>query len=128
MKRLLAIFTCICVLIPCLALADNDYSYIKNANQFYSMNINDDGNAFISSKHGLVDLKFDHKYALEEYPSYVYSDIIVIDYYGDADPVWRIWINYNAKNSLGITSVSITLPDIDSETKAMKGTYTPLQG
>lgn len=120
MKKLVCIILIFSLLMTSIAFADDlDYSYIKACNDVYTIDINDDGNAFITPAVGTDDLKIVHKYSLDDHPSFIYSDIIVLDYYGDPTPVWRIWINYVARHNLGISSVTINLPKFDINSNAI---------
>ena len=109
MKRLLAFAVGIVLfLLSCSAFADKlDLSVLKN-NDLIDVDIDSDGNAFIESFVGHT--AFTHDGSMEEYPSYVYSDIIIGDYYS-SEPVslWRFWISYSAEKYLGITSFTLIL-------------------
>ena len=109
MKRLAAfIIGIIFILCSCSASAGSlDLSMLKDS-KILSFDINNDGNAFVKSACG--HQSFTHEGALEQYPSGVYSDIIIGDYYS-ADQVafWRFWISYSAEKYMGITSVTLIL-------------------
>jgi hypothetical protein len=81
-----------------------DLTYVRESDVL-AMDISDSGNAFIYTT--LDAQTIEHADSLEAHPSDVYSDIIVIDYYGDQYPCWRFWIDYRAESFLGITSVTM---------------------
>ena len=87
-----------------------DYSYIKDHPDVFELDINEEGNAFISLDFGKPG--FTHKNSVENYVSLFYSDIIVVDYYS-ASPAayWRLWIGYSAAKSLGITGITFRYGD-----------------
>lgn len=88
-----------------------DYSVLKD-NSLIDVDINNDGNAFIESIIG--ETTFTHEKSLDDYPSFVYTDIIIGDYYS-SDPVslWRFWVSYSAEKYMGITSISFILDDTE---------------
>lgn len=100
MKRCLALFLGIAILcVSCLAYADTlDLSVLKD-NKLINVDINNDGNAFVESVIGHTS--FTHENAIEDYLSYVYSDIIIGDYYSSSPvALWRFWVSYSEKNIL----------------------------
>ena len=111
MRRFVAIILAFSLaLLSIGAFADTlDLSVLKD-NKLIDVEINNDGNAFIESIIGHTN--FTHENSIEDYPSYVYSDIIIGDYYS-ADPItfWRLWISYSAAKYLGITSITLSLDD-----------------
>ena len=117
MKRLISISLSLFILVACLsaipafATTDIDYSYIKENSDIYSFDINDDGNALIDLNYSKP--VFTHENSLEDYYSFIYSDIIVTDYYKSPHATWRIWIYYVAAKSIGISSVSFTMGDTE---------------
>ena len=88
-----------------------DYSVLKD-NSLIEVDINNDGNAFIESIIG--ETTFTHEKSLDDYPSYVYTDIVIGDYYS-SEPVslWRFWVSYSAEKYMGITSISFILDDME---------------
>ncbi len=109
MKRLVALIVgIVTICTSCLAFADNlDLSVLKN-NNLIDVDISNEGNAFVESIIGHTP--FTHEGNLEDYPSGVYSDIIIGDYYSSS-PVafWRFWVSYSATKYLGITSFTIIM-------------------
>lgn len=87
--------------------ASVDLSILKG-NSLLDVDINNDGNAFVESIIGHTN--FSHPKSLDNYPSWVFSDIIIGDYYSK-EPValWRFWVSYSAAKYLGITSMTIEL-------------------
>ena len=85
-----------------------DYSFIEENADVYELEVEDNGNAFISMSLGKNE--FEHKNLVEGYVSLIYSDIIVVDYNSsDPFPFWRLWIEYTADTFLGIRMWSIIL-------------------
>lgn len=116
MKKIVACLMVLCIMLATVtAFADFDMSYIRQHSDLFNIDINDDGNAFIGTNLNAYDLAVEHKYSLPNHPTYVYSDIIVIDYYGKKSPVWRIWINYQAQKALGITSATFKLQNYNTD-------------
>ena len=116
MKRILG-FVCILCMILTLqtgicAESQIDYSVINERPDVYDLDLDDEGeNAYISVK--LDKSHFRHKNSPEEVDSLFYSDIIIIDYYSSPRAIWRLWVDYTAKSTLGITSATFTLDDTD---------------
>ena len=114
MKRFLSVLTVLVLLLfalPSQGAAQIDYSFIKEYSDFFSFDIDEDGNAFISSNFDAP--VFTHKNLPLGYNSLFYTDILVADYYSTPRAVWRIWIAYTAAKSLGITSATIHLNGTD---------------
>ena len=116
MKRMIA-FLFLLTLLVCFSLpafAKIDLTPIRNRSDLYRIDVNDNGHAFIMTKLGLNDRIFSHKYSLEENPSYCYSDIVIMDYF-DENPAaaWRLCFDYSAASYLGITSITITMDDVE---------------
>ncbi len=113
MKKLVALligFVMLCTSLS--AFADGlDLSVLKN-NDVIEVDINSNGNAFVNSIVGRT--KFVHEKSLDDYPSFVYSDIIIGDYYSN-EPIalWRFWVSYSALQYLGITSFSLILDNTE---------------
>lgn len=110
MKRI-----CLLVLVAVLLMssitaataATVDLSVLKG-NELLDVDIDNEGNAFVESIIGHTT--FTHPKSIDDYPSWVYSDIIIGDYYS-SEPValWRFWVSYSAAKYLGITSMTIVL-------------------
>lgn len=68
----------------------------------------DDGFTFVTSILGYIPVS--HEGLLQDYPSYVWSDII-IDHYHESDSaaVWRFWVSYSASEHLNATSMTVIL-------------------
>ena len=116
MQRLIALLMAVLLLAmicitPACADSKVDYSYIKSNPDAFDFEINDEGNAFVSM--AVANPQFTHKNSPEGYSSLFYSDIIVIDYYKSPILRWRIWIDYCAKKSLGITSATFSYKGTD---------------
>ncbi len=113
MKKLIALLIGLVMLCTSLsAFADGlDLSVLKN-NDLIEVEIDNDGDAFVNSIVGHT--RFDHEKSLDDYPSYVYSDIIIGDYYSTKPiTLWRFWVSYSAAQYLGITSFSLVLDDTE---------------
>ena len=114
MKRFLSVLTVLVLLLfalPSQGAAQIDYSFIKEYSDFFSFDIDEDGNAFISSNFDAP--VFTHKNLPFGYNSLFYTDILVADYYSTPRAVWRIWIAYTAEKSLGITTATFRLNNTD---------------
>ena len=91
-----------------------DLTPLRKDNDLYVIDVTEDGNAFINTRISEQDLMYIHKYSLTERPSYTHSDIFILDYFGsNPRAFWRIWFRYYAKYFLGITSITITMDDVE---------------
>ena len=113
MKRFLSVlmvFSLVLFAVPSNAMTI-DYSIIKEYSDVLSFDIDSDGCAYIS--YAWDKPTFTHKNSPIGYNSLFYSDIIVVDYYNSPRAACRIWINYTAPKSLGITSATFHLNGTD---------------
>ncbi|MBQ9009155.1 MAG: hypothetical protein IJ088_07505 [Clostridia bacterium] len=95
------------------ACAKVDLTPIKD-DEFITIDVNDNGIAFVSTTFPFDQMAFTHKYSLEEHPSHTYSDIVILDYFEEnPSAAWRIWFEYSARTYLGITSITITLDGVE---------------
>ncbi|MBQ7454862.1 MAG: hypothetical protein IJS53_00345 [Clostridia bacterium] len=107
MKRIAAFILALALLTGALAGAFAealDYSYIEELSDIFALEVDDEGDAFIYI--GYDDPAFQHKNSPDGYSSLIYTDILVLDYYGDAFPVWRVWVEYLATQPLDIRVIS----------------------
>ena len=110
MRKVVALVLVVVLLLVSFTIASAssvDLSVLKD-NSLIDVDIDNDGDAFVESIFGKTN--FTHPKGLDDYPSYVYSDIIIGDYYS-SNPValWRFWVSYSAAKYLGITSMTIDL-------------------
>ncbi|MBQ7454863.1 MAG: hypothetical protein IJS53_00350 [Clostridia bacterium] len=114
MKRIAAFILALTLLTGALALTASagelDYSYIEQYSDAFGIEVDDAGDAFIYLNYNYPT--FRHEYSPEQYSSLMYSDILVLYYYSDAIPVWRIWIETLSEVTLGITAVSFELDGV----------------
>lgn len=92
----------------CTALAsDLNYAVLENS-KLLEIDKKEDGLAFVSSAVGLTIPS--HEGELPDYPSYVYSDIVIGDY-GEPDSaaVWRFWVSYSGRDYPNADSMTVIL-------------------
>lgn len=122
MKKMVALILLITVMISyqSSALASIDLSAIKN-NDLYKMDMDDDGDVYISLN--FEEPLFYHANSIDEYPSYVYTDIIILDYFSTSPrAVWRMWVNYSASKYMGLNAISIVMDNTEYEFLNVGGT------
>ena len=113
MKRI-AVFLTVLVMLgtgaaSAFAAEGLDYSFIESNPDTFVLEADDSGTAFVSAKFDMPS--FRHAHSPEGYSSLFYSDIIIINYNTEPVPIWRMWIASTSAEELGITGVTLTLPD-----------------
>lgn len=108
---LLLVLTLVCSF-ACNALAAYDFSFTDEYPALYEVSKDESEEiAFIDSisKNSVRDYAFTTPYESEQYYSYVYNDIIVLDYDTDeAYSVWRLWVDYTGTQAIKANKVSFT--------------------
>ncbi len=113
MKKILSLILALALLCPCASslAAGYDMSYIRQNDNVFTVDVNDDtGVAFVQSVLTAKECSFVHKYESKYRYSYVYFDILVVNYgKSTAYPVPRLWITYCADEYIYYDSVTFTL-------------------
>lgn len=99
MKKLLSLLLALCLLLSASTALALDLAFVAENPGIYTMNVDDDGDAFITTALTVADRSFTHQYESANYWSSTQFDILVVDYAAaEALPVWRLWITYTADN------------------------------
>ena len=89
-----------------------DLSAVRNSD-YLTLDVNKDSNAaFIESSLSTADRSFNHKYENDYLYSSTKFDILIVDYFGDSYPVFRLWINYTADKFQYITAVTFIIDGV----------------
>ena len=89
-----------------------DFSVVRNSDNL-TIDVDRDNNvAFIESSLSTSDRSFNHKYENDYLYSSTKFDVIIVDYYGDSYPVFRLWIKYTADKFQYINAVTFIVDDV----------------
>ena len=117
-KILTAVLTfAIVIILSGVASANFSYDEFKRQTDFFSVSeVAEEHYAFIDAEplSTIEERSFEHKYASPEYYSYFYNDLIVFDYdQADAQPIWRLWIEYAGTKHIYTNSVTFSFDGKD---------------
>ena len=119
MKRVLSLIVTLALVISLTTAvcADFSYSEFKNQPDLFGVSENKDEHyAFIDAEplSTIEERSFEHDYASSKYYSYFYNDLIVFDYDKEnAEPIWRLWIEYSGTKHIYISSVTFSFDGND---------------
>ena len=113
MKKVFSLI--LCLVLACsltlTALADGfDASLVKENDSLFEFTVNsDEGIAFVDAAMTVRERSFTHPYESESYYSYVYSNLVIIDYFNSTSyPVWRFWVDYVGTKHIYANAVTFT--------------------
>lgn len=99
MEKMLSLLLALCLLLSASTALALDVAFVTENPGIYTMNVDNEGDAFITTALTVPDRAFTHQYESANYWSSTQFDILVVDYTAEeAIPVWRLWINYAADN------------------------------
>lgn len=94
------------------AMAAYDFSFVAEYDGLYEVSLHEDEDyAFIDciSNSSVADYSFATPYESEQYYSYLYNDLIVLDYSTDeAYSVWRLWVEYTGTQTIKANKIAFT--------------------